>query len=138
MAHVGSNTWAQLPAVTLPLPVPGPEAPSEPQHIAPYSATTLPPQDGARWSWWGAAREGARTTLQRHQIAALLVILALAAWLSFVSPQRLTVGALFLVVTAYLAAGTYKLGLLLRGERAANATTACPSLPPLVLSDGDL
>src|SRR5258708_36439790 len=122
-----TDTWGQLPAVTLPLPIPSGEALGElATDIAGMPGMPDMPDmpgtlDGARWSRWGAAREGAHVTLERRQIVGFGVGAALLVLVLVLSPHALGVAAAALVSAAYLGGGAYKIWLLLRGERAIGA-----------------
>src|SRR5258706_9675330 len=124
------DTWGRLPAVTLPLPTTSRDTLGSLAAAGRDVTGTYRALDGARWSLWGAARDGARVTLRRRQIATGLALLALIALAVLFLPHELAVVAIAVVTTAYLCAGTYKLWLLLRGERALTAEHAALPAPP--------
>jgi len=129
------DTWGRLPAVTLPLPTPSRDTLGNLATAGRDMTGTFRALDGARWSHWGAARDGARVTLRRRQIAMGLALVALIALAVLFSPHELAVVAIAFVTTAYLGAGTYKVWLLLRGER---ALTAAHAATPAPLADDEL
>jgi glycosyltransferase XagB len=133
------DTWGRLPAVTLPLPVAARDTPTD-------TVTGLRAFDtgqtgavraaaAARWGAWGAARGGAHVTVERRQIVMVITLVTLIALALWLAPHALAVAAIALVTSAYLGAGTYKIWLLLRGER---AITSASALAPAPLADDEL
>lgn len=140
MRAVFHDTWASLPIVTRPMPavtLPVPAVPpSEGGHLRNRfavqptpaaqraSVETVRTAEAARWSAWGAARTGARTTLLRRQTVGLaaLGIVLMAALLA--NLHTVLICLLVIATGTYLVAGIYKSLLLLRGERMMGAAEA--------------
>src|SRR5262245_11605825 len=96
------DTWGQLPAVTLPLPVPSRDTLTGLSTLGTGQTGVVRAADGARWGEWGAARQGARTTLKRSQLAALGALGALLAATLLLTPRGLATAAIALLTLAYL------------------------------------
>jgi hypothetical protein len=90
------NTWAQLPAVTLPLPI------TLSGSLGEGSERTSAPEatEGERWSSWGAARHGARVTLMKSQTVALVAVAAVVAISLIVLRQDLLIALAGLMTAA--------------------------------------
>src|SRR5215469_17259670 len=82
------DTFSQLPAVTRPVPsIPLRTLRSGAQRSSRMGSGVTNPElaalardEGRRWSWWGAARDGARTVVSRRQrvVVASFLVVALA------------------------------------------------------------
>jgi cellulose synthase/poly-beta-1,6-N-acetylglucosamine synthase-like glycosyltransferase len=137
MQSTQGETWGQLPAITLPLPTPSRATLANLQALERDATGIFRALDGARWSYWGAARDGARVTLHRRQLVTLAIVVALIALFVFMSPLDLAIGAVSIITGVYLIAGVYKIWLLLRGERAI-AGTSTPATTSGPLTDDEL
>lgn len=134
-ARKALDTFANLPAVTAPLEA---LALDTRERLAlPWAeAAAEAPSLAERWARWGAAREGARTTVTFSQVFGLLLLLWLAALLFAVDARLLLIIPMGLVTLLYVATGLHKLWLL---ARAAGASTALPAAPlsPASAEDAD-
>jgi cellulose synthase/poly-beta-1,6-N-acetylglucosamine synthase-like glycosyltransferase len=120
------DTFGELPAITRPMPaiaVNGKSAHGDTPH-----------EDGARWAYWGAARDGARVSVTRGQQALLGSGMVLGAGLAVASLHALGVALMGAFTCAYLMAGAYKALLLWHGERASGVLAPDPA----ALADGEL
>jgi cellulose synthase/poly-beta-1,6-N-acetylglucosamine synthase-like glycosyltransferase len=117
---VQHDTLANLPAITRPMPALMGSELSRSGHS--WSIT-----DGERWAKWGAASDGARTTLTFGQWCVLALLGGTLLGLFAVSTHVLGVVCVALTTAVYLVAGIYKCLLLLRGERAVGTITVDPS-----------
>jgi glycosyltransferase XagB len=125
--QVQRDTLANLPAITRPMPV---VADSE----VGASQRSWSGADGERWAKWGAASDGARTTLSAGQWWAFALLCTLVLGLIVISTHVLGLACVALTTAVYLAAAVYKCWLLIRGERAQDRIKA----DPYTLADGDL
>ncbi|HEX6544246.1 MAG TPA: glycosyltransferase, partial [Ktedonobacterales bacterium] len=73
--------------------------------------------EGQRWTGWGAARNGARTTITRRQKLIFIVLSIAIIVCAFTLPYTLMLAPVAFITFAYLVAGAYKVMMLLRGER---------------------
>jgi cellulose synthase/poly-beta-1,6-N-acetylglucosamine synthase-like glycosyltransferase len=139
MQSTPADTWGRLPAVTLPLPVAARDTPTDTltglRMFDTGQTGAVRAAAGARWGEWGAARGGARITAERRQIVTTIILILMIALAFWLMPHALAVAAIALVTTAYLGAGTYKIWLLLRGERAMGSA---PAITPALLADDEL
>jgi cellulose synthase/poly-beta-1,6-N-acetylglucosamine synthase-like glycosyltransferase len=75
--------------------------------------------EGHRWTVWGAARDGARTTLTDRQKLVFVALGIAIAICAFTLPYALILVPVAFITFAYLMAGAYKAVMLLRGEQRA-------------------
>lgn len=118
-----ADTYSNLPAITQPMPVLslvearsvyGDSASGEgawPDHH-PVA------DEGQRWTAWGAARHGARTTITGRQKITLGALVLAVVICAFTVPYALLLAPVAFITVAYLVAGVYKALMLLRGESA--------------------
>src|SRR5262245_10954709 len=118
---VSSDTYPNLPAITRLMPAISLASARELHAKTAEGARAWPRQpdaaEGHRWMVWGAARDGARTTVTGRQkliFGALCVALVICA---FTLPNALVLAPVAFITFAYLAAGVYKAVMLLRGEQ---------------------
>jgi cellulose synthase/poly-beta-1,6-N-acetylglucosamine synthase-like glycosyltransferase len=126
------DTWGDLPAITMPMQTVRVDASGRlssllssqlgvPEHEL---AIDWAAAEAQRWAAWGAAREGARTSLSFDQALALAVFGWVAALVLYLDPYALLVAPIAAITCLYLATGLHKVWLLARGEhRAAYVTT---------------
>jgi cellulose synthase/poly-beta-1,6-N-acetylglucosamine synthase-like glycosyltransferase len=93
-------------------------------------STDLAADDGHRWTTWGAARDGARTTVTGRQKIVLGVLALAVVACALVSPYALLLAPVAFITLTYLVAGVYKMVAMLRGERAPEAIAADPYAIP--------
>lgn len=129
---IESDTYSNLPAVTMPIPaLPRPRAldmapplrddpPTVEFEIA--SLQRFADDEARRWSTWGAARNGARTTMSRRQWLGTTLVAVAAIVCCVLVPHDVLLTLVAFITFAYLIAGVYKIALLLRGERVGGAS----------------
>ncbi|HEX6799256.1 MAG TPA: glycosyltransferase, partial [Ktedonobacterales bacterium] len=120
-----TDTFSQLPAITMPIPaIPRRDTPppltSDPSTVE-FDCASLErfaADEARRWTTWGAARDGARMIISRRQRLCAALVAVLIAACGVLAPHAFVLLLVGFVTFAYLLAGVYKVVLLLRGERA--------------------
>lgn len=133
-----ADTYSHLPAITRALPAvqlkdvssPSSLASSQAHSALPTYAESLANDESDRWRTWGAARDGAITTLtRRQQVSVISAIVAIGALLILAHGAFLT-ATIAAITILYLAAGVYKVALLIHGEQANGGLTVDPYAIP--------
>src|SRR5580765_5023659 len=108
MMSISIDTYANLPVITRPMPAISASASgviARPHELA--------AEEGGRWMAWGAARDGARTTVTGRQMI-ILGVLALAIVAGALTlPHALLLAPVAFITLTYLVAGVYKVVTLL-------------------------
>ena len=136
---ITADTYADLPAITRPLPSISPSTARKLQTKAPSSGSgdhshASSTEDGHLWTRWGAALNGARRTLTGQQKLWIALLATAILIYAVVLPHGFLLVPMGLVSVIYLVAGTYKVVVLLRAESA----PAAVELDPLAIPDEDL
>jgi cellulose synthase/poly-beta-1,6-N-acetylglucosamine synthase-like glycosyltransferase len=137
------DTWGNLPAVTLPMQTLRVDAAARltsmlstqlrvPEHEI---AVDWAAAEAERWAAWGAAREGARTSLNLDQALALAVLGLVAALVLYLYSYALLIAPIAVITCLYLITGLHKVWLLARGER---QTVAGADIAAMVVDETEL
>jgi hypothetical protein len=123
--NVSSDTYANLPAITWPMPavsLPTPHRRSDTSILGESAGFNEPGvNSGQPWTTWGAARDGARRTITGYQqlFVGLLCITLVAG--AFLLPDEFLLAPIAFITFTYLVAGAYKAVILVRGDGAHDA-----------------
>lgn len=127
-----TDTFSRLPAVTRVIPaiqlkdLPRQALPhnhSAPTHTGVAASAAHVDDEASRWSSWGAARDGAITTLSKPQIAGAIIASVFVGAFLLLAHSAFLMAAIAVITIVYLMAGLYKATLLLRGELADGGIT---------------
>lgn len=136
---LSADTYPNLPAITQPMSV---EALAGAIHEASAGRDgawlDVSADEGRRWTGWGAARNGARTTITGRQkliVGALAIAIAVCA---VTLPYALVLAPVAFITFAYLMAGAYKAVVLLRGERSVGHAVGSIPVDPAAIPDDEL
>ncbi len=142
MVSISADTYPNLPAITRPMPAISLAAALKLHETTDGSKSAWRHQpdvdEGHRWMAWGAARDGARTTITGRQkliLGALCVAIAICA---LTLPYVLVLAPVAFITFAYLVAGVYKAVMLLRGEQGGGKGTGSVAADPNAIPDHEL